>query len=398
VVRDVFRWYADEGLGLAAIVRRLNTSGVPAPRGGTKGWTQATIGLLLRRGTYAGMRSWNRSKTTMRRGTKQRDRRTAAEWLSIESPELALIERGLWDRTQTRMASREAFFLRTHEGKLIGRPRGGDDTAVYILSSLLECSLCGATLVACNGTRTRPGFRCSAYHRRGTCRNGLRALVTAVDEAIIDAVAKALEPATIESAIREAVQIRTTGLADADAKRSALTAELTGIDGRIHRLVSALADGDEGVQAIRDRLRAEQARRDTVAAELASLASAPRIDVAALTAALTARARDIRGVLKRHPGQTRQAVRLILGGARFIAEPFDDHRGKGYRFTATGSYRHLGVKGLEATTSAIPGRRRGTSRTTARPGTSSAPRPTSAWPARSRSCGRSGPPARRRDT
>src|SRR5215475_9458121 len=123
------------------MVRRLNASGVLAPRGGVKGWTQASIGLMLRRGTYAGMRSWNRSKTTMRRGTKQRDRRASGEWLTIESPELALIDRGLWDRTQARMAARVAFYLRTHEGKLIGRPRGGDDTAVYILSSILECSL-----------------------------------------------------------------------------------------------------------------------------------------------------------------------------------------------------------------------------------------------------------------
>jgi hypothetical protein len=63
------------------------------------------------------------------------------------------------------------------------------------------------------------------------------------------------------------------------------------------------------------------------------------------------RAGDLRGLLRRHPTQARQVVRLILGlGVRLMAEPFDDARGKGYRFAVTGSYARLGVRGLDSVT------------------------------------------------
>jgi hypothetical protein len=55
-----------------------------------------------------------------------------------------------------------------------------------------------------------------------------------------------------------------------------------------------------------------------------------------------ARAADLRGLLARHVAQPRQEVRLLLDG-RLVCQPFDDGTEKGYAFTATGTYRRLGV-------------------------------------------------------
>ena len=46
-------------------------------------------------------------------------------------------------------------------------------------------------------------------------------------------------------------------------------------------------------------------------------------------------------MLGRHPQQAKQAIRLLLGGERWEAVPFDGPEGRGYHLTATGDYRRL---------------------------------------------------------
>ena len=50
----------------------------------------------------------------------------------------------------------------------------------------------------------------------------------------------------------------------------------------------------------------------------------------------------IRGLLTRHVAQARQVVKLLLEG-RLVCHPFEEQGEMGYAFTATGTYRRLGV-------------------------------------------------------
>jgi len=137
--------------------------------------------------------------------------------------------------------------------------------------------------------------------------------------------------------------------ADAATRRTAITNELAMIATRERRLLDALADGDDGTaQAIRGRLREELSRRDGLTAELTRLdTTAPPVDVATIVRDATARAADLRGLLTRHVTQARQVVRLLLEG-RLVCAPFDDATGRGYTFTAAGTYRRLGMPALES--------------------------------------------------
>jgi hypothetical protein len=146
IVREIFIWF-DEGVGVMRIVRRLNERGVPAPRGGQKGWVPASVALLLRRPIYAGVRVWNRRKNVMRKGTRgAQQTRPAEEWISHGVPELALVDREMFDRVQARIAERGALYLRTNAGRLIGRPRLTDGDPRYLLTGLLRCTCCNGAL------------------------------------------------------------------------------------------------------------------------------------------------------------------------------------------------------------------------------------------------------------
>jgi site-specific DNA recombinase len=315
-VRDVFTWY-DEGAGIGRIVKRLNAASVPAPRGGA--WCVASVNLLLRRPIYAGLRAWGRSKNTMRGGTHGRQARPAGEWMEWQAPELALLDRELWERVQARLAARGASFLRSHSGRLIGRPRGGDVNAVYLLTGLLVCSRCGTSMTAVaparNG-RGRARYRCSSYHHQGVsrCGNGLSVQVAALDEAVLDAVAERLDAATVTQAVRDAVVLLTAGQADVATRRATLAGELATIATRERRLLDALVDGDAAVAAsIKARLREELARRAELAAELTALDTAAPLDVGAILQDVEQRAGDLRGLLRRHPTQARQGGAAAAG-------------------------------------------------------------------------------------
>ena len=176
-VRTIFQWY-DAGDGLGRIVKRLNETGVRAPRGGAKGWSVSSLGLLLRRPLYVGVQTRYRSQTAMRKGTKV-TRATAAEtWREQPAPELAIVDRDLFDRVQARIEQRAASFIRSMGGRLIGRPRFADanDTA-YLLTGLLSCTRCGSALGPVAPSRRggrRASYSCSTYHRRrrGTAATG----------------------------------------------------------------------------------------------------------------------------------------------------------------------------------------------------------------------------------
>src|SRR5438093_2959525 len=59
VIRQMFAWYAEEGLSMHAIAARLTQLGIPTSRGGTH-WNPATVKGLLRNEVYAGTAYGNR--------------------------------------------------------------------------------------------------------------------------------------------------------------------------------------------------------------------------------------------------------------------------------------------------------------------------------------------------
>src|SRR5262249_56550868 len=95
---------------------------------------------------------------------------------------------------------------------------------------------------------------------------------------------------------------------------------------------------DEGMP--RDRARLQQPLL-----RFASVLGLPvyaTLDAEVIVQDVTARAADLRGLLARHVAQARQVVRSLLEG-RLVCRPFDDGHERGYSFTATGTYRRLGV-------------------------------------------------------
>jgi hypothetical protein len=239
---------------------------------------------------YVGATTWGAKKNSMKGGTRGRQQaRPEGEWIRAVRPELALLSDDLFARAQARIAARASAFVRSTHGHFIGRPRFAEAEARHLLSGLLECALCGHALgpVQPGGNR-RVFYTCSRYHRVGVragCRNGLRVNQEALDHAVLQAVAKALDAETVRAAVKETASTLTARHAEAATRRSAIRAELLAVASRERKLLDAIADGDGAVaDAIRGRLREELGKRDRLTAELARLDEAPTVDVAKVIA------------------------------------------------------------------------------------------------------------------
>src|SRR5262245_35374183 len=79
---------------------------------------------------------------------------------------------------------------------------------------------------------------------------------------------------------------------------------------------------------------------------LATLQAAERLDDDALVQKVKARAAEACALLGRQTAQARQMIRTLLEG-RLVCEPFDDASGRGYSFTAPGTYRRF-IRELES--------------------------------------------------
>jgi hypothetical protein len=300
---------------------------------------------MLRRPLYAGRLVWNQTQKITRKGTKAQRKRDASEWLERQAPELAIIDADLWQRVQARRETAASTFVRRMNGRLIGRPAGADVESPYLLSGIAQCGLCGGSVVAMtrsHGSQRVRFYGCMRYHKRGVnvCRNGLQIRQDVLDAAVIDVLAKALDADVIAEAVDAAVSELTAFHADAQARRESISRELDAITTRERRLVDALVDGDVSAGPIRDRLRTALARRDALTAELSALVGSERIDTDVLVEDLKARAADARALLGRSIPQARQMIRRLLDG-RLVCEPIDDGAGRGYAFTALGTYRQL---------------------------------------------------------
>jgi len=141
VVRRIYRMFDQGSHGYRAIADALNREGVPAPRNNGRGgkhgggWGHSSVRAILMNEKYIGRWRWNATKWVRVPGRRARRQlqRPESEHVVREYPELAITDRGTWDRIQEKLGRRKE--RGTHGDAL----RIGQRT--YMLSGLLRCGV-----------------------------------------------------------------------------------------------------------------------------------------------------------------------------------------------------------------------------------------------------------------
>ncbi len=265
------RWIFEQaatGMSVRAIAHRLNTLGVPSPRGGT--WAVSALfgsaerGLgLMNNEIYRGRVIWNRRQWVKdpETGSRRYLERPRSEWQERDAPELRIVSEELWNRAHGR----------DRPGPAVGtRRRGAIPKTLF--GGLLTCAACGGPMIAINRAR----YGCGVHKDRGAtvCASGATFLRDVVDRRLVAELrADLLDPgalAELQAAVRT---LATAQQREAGQGQDAARKRLQALQGEIGRLVDAVVAVGHS-DALAGRLRAAEAERAQIEAALAGSAKA----------------------------------------------------------------------------------------------------------------------------
>jgi site-specific DNA recombinase len=268
MVRQVFRWYAEEGESLYGVLRKLDSSEWK-PRNGGPVWASATVLRMLRCGWYIGKAYYNRTKSS-RNDHNPISERPRSEWIEVAVP--PLIDEPLFERVQRRIQENRRFARRRlkYEG-------------VYLLKGLLKCGVCGRSYVGSGKSSPRnPGgehlyhyYLCSRGNTpfpdgvRGRCPND-RLRAAGVNEAVWTSVRDLLlDSDTLAVELAVWAEQTTTTSPDQGARIQKAEARLEELTRQRDRLTDAYQIGALAIDLFRTRIHAVEENR--AAAEIALL-------------------------------------------------------------------------------------------------------------------------------
>jgi site-specific DNA recombinase len=252
VVRRVFALYRD-GSGFRQIAAELNRMGVQAPYDGRRklktvgeGWPPSTVRSMLCNERYIGVFRWNRRQFIRTGARKNRvpRLRPEAEVKTFEKPELAIVDRDLWNAVQARMGRRKKSTSRR-----TGRPPGTGQH-VYLLGGLTRCATCdgGMSVVSqqCKNGVRYVQFGCNRHWTRGdaVCPNNLTVSEKLLTGRVVDALSKLLRRPDLAKKFyayfREQLAAEMTRVAsDDDARR--FDQQVAAAEQRVKNVTAAIA-------------------------------------------------------------------------------------------------------------------------------------------------------------
>ncbi len=177
VIRQIYKWYIEEGYGAAKIANMLNGRGMKTKRNCQ--WSQNAVCRILTNELYTG-KIINGKQEVADFLTGRRTDKDETEWMVVERPELRIIDDKTFEKAQEILHFRHGAFN-------IAKERQSNK---HLFSTLIKCKECGwsfrRTVRKYKNTYIR--WVCSGHNGRGadSCPNA----VTVDEDELIEALQK----------------------------------------------------------------------------------------------------------------------------------------------------------------------------------------------------------------
>lgn len=189
VVLRIFQEFA-AGNSQSRIVKRLNQEEVPGRFRSSKGWSAGTINRILKNSKYMGRWVWNKTETRRdpRTGRRRPFPKPESEWIVHEDESLRIVPQPLWEKVQARLREvRKTWpggkgkrgFCEQHGGRVRHYP-------THLLSGLMVCDKCGATITQVSGKGG--GYYGCLGAAKGACDNRMLVRRKLAERVILAAV------------------------------------------------------------------------------------------------------------------------------------------------------------------------------------------------------------------
>jgi DNA invertase Pin-like site-specific DNA recombinase len=306
VVERIHRDF-DAGLSTFAICKALNAEGIPSPKG--KLWTPGALlgnrngGIgILRNPVYIGVFEFRKTQRRRRKGQIKMRFTAKAERIVTHHPDLAIIDKDLWDRNQARLADN---FDRPFRSKKKNR---------FAFTGKMFCGSCGEPCIVSDGK-----FVCTGRSQKGVCTNSRRAPRVAVEQTILARIKDHLLSEELLGPCLEAYRDEAgRALAEHAARTQGDTSRLAEIDKRIANLMTQLGAATEASFASQmmlaevDKLGQEKARLEHQISQ-APRPLGPTMDTDAVVDRIRATLDDLQAALERDDREAVRATELVRG-------------------------------------------------------------------------------------
>lgn len=129
-IRQIYKWYLEEGYGTAKIANLLNESGLKTKRNCK--WSQNAVCRILTNELYTG-KIINGKQEVSDFLTGRREARAETDWFVVERPDLRIIDDSAFNAAQKLMQSRNNAFHCFHQRQ----------SSKHLFSMLIKCKECG---------------------------------------------------------------------------------------------------------------------------------------------------------------------------------------------------------------------------------------------------------------
>jgi site-specific DNA recombinase len=263
IIRLIFSWYA-AGRSYREIIAECQARGYRTAAGRVFG--DNSLHELLHNEKYIGVFEYRAWKKENARKRSTGHMYTADEQvIRVEGGVPAIINRATWDAVQERLAQNR----RKHVGKKF------TGKAVYLLSGLIYCGICGTTVRGTSRTRrVKNGemmkyhyYICSKKEREGCQLQGVRK--EWLEEMVMQTLTERLfSPEGTDAIIQHLAQWRTDYMATREDTRGDTKKQLVKIERELHNLVEAIARGVPATGMMAEKMDALERERAGLAAQL----------------------------------------------------------------------------------------------------------------------------------
>src|SRR5881396_1879348 len=267
VVREVFRWYTEEGLSINGIRCRLTERAV-ATRSGKSRWERPQVWAMLRNPAYAGRAAFGKTERAEPKAVprpRQQNRaysvrrRPQDQWIEMAVP--ALVSQETFARAAEKLAENRRFASRNTKEPTL-------------LQGLLVCGRCGYSLYRTSTGIKKPKakyYRCPGTdgfrHLKPPC--GCRPIrVEELDQLVWGQVTGLLEKPELIRGEMERRRAESLHRDPLEHRRAQLVQELKRLEQQSDKLLDAYQEGLVPLSQLRDRMAELRRKQQSAHKEL----------------------------------------------------------------------------------------------------------------------------------
>jgi site-specific DNA recombinase len=318
------------GMRYLKIATALNKEGVKNPSGQDRSnatkrsdqWSASGIKAVLGRDLYRGKLVYGRTRNRWTPDGRKKER--GDKVVTVERPDLRIVEEPLWKAAHQRMAAANRQYLRATGGQLYGKPAAGVE-GKHLLSGLLRCAVCGGNMFLNkkSGRRGRTVTYYTCSNRRagrglpdGPCTNDRSVPVVELTEGVVAEVKKLLlQPMELVKALAAEIDRRQAQPDAVRAQRAEAQGKVTRLRLAVENLTAAIEEGGQIKNLVAKLTEREAELRDAQAAlehlDGLEIGTEP-LDEVALLEELIGTIAALRANLNDDPARSRQVLKRLL--------------------------------------------------------------------------------------